>query len=87
MAHLAVLAFGEREANPTGGDVSPIANGRHALPKVFRWQCPLCLAGSGTVAFDDDTLGQFQQSLVGDLAIDLGEIGAWSCWDRWFRIR
>ena len=76
VAHLPVLAFGEGEAHPAGGDAGAVTDGRHTLPEVFRRQRPLRRAGTGAVALDDNTLGQLLQSLVGDFAIHLREVGA-----------
>ena len=76
VADLAVLALGEGEAHPAGGDVGAIADRGYSLPEVLRWQRFLGLAGAGAVPFDDDPFGQLLQRLVADFAIHLGEVGA-----------
>ena len=77
MAHLAVLAFDEGEAHPTCGDVGAVTDGRHALPKVFGRTDNFGLAGFGTVSLYGHTSFQLVDSLLCDLSVHLGEIGAW----------
>ena len=76
MAHLAVLAFDEGEAHPTCGDVGTVADGRHALPKVFGRTDNFGLAGFGTVSLYGHASFQLVDSLLCDLSVHLGEIGA-----------
>ena len=76
MAHLAVFAFDEREAYPTRRDIGAITDRRDAFPKVFRSLNDFRLARLGSVAFDGYTSFQLVYSLLRDLPIHLGEIGA-----------
>lgn len=76
MAYLAVFAFDECEAYPTRRDIGAITDRRDAFPKVFRSLKDFRLARLGSVAFDGYTLFQLVYSLLRDLPIHLGEIGA-----------
>lgn len=76
MAHLAVFAFDEREAYPTRRDVGAITDRRGAFPKVFWSFNDFRLARLGAVAFYAYTSFQLIDSLLRDLPIHLGKIGA-----------
>ena len=76
MAHLAVLAFDEREPNPAGGDVCTKTYRRIAGPKPVGLFGDFCLARLGVVAFDLDALAELADRIIGDLTVHLSQIGA-----------
>ena len=76
MAHLTILALGEREADPAGGDVCAEPDGWGAWPEVFGFLGDFGYAGLGMVPLDVDPCGEFFYGIFGDLAVNLGKVCA-----------
>ena len=74
VAYLAVLAFDERELDPTGGNVGAETHWRVALPNPIRCFDDFSLAGLGMVAFYVNAFGEFLDGVFGNLPIDLSQI-------------
>ncbi len=76
VAYLAVLAFDERELDPTGGNVCAETYWRVALPNPIRCFDDFSLAGLGMVAFYVNAFSELTGGFFGDLSIDLCEVCA-----------
>ena len=74
VAHLAVLAFDEREFYPTGGNVGTETHRRVAGPKPIGFACNFCLAGLGVVTLDVNAFSEFSDGFFGNLSINLSQI-------------
>ena len=77
VAYLAVLAFDERELDPTGGNVGAETHWRVALPNPIGFASNFCLAGLGVVPLDVYAFGEFADGFFCDLSVYLCEVCAW----------
>jgi hypothetical protein len=73
-ADLAVAAFMQREFDPTGGNIFPFANGRVTRRNIG--VDLFGLGGEGWASFYDQAGAEFLEGGLGDLAFDLGPVGA-----------